>query len=353
MRPERYGFVIVDSKYDQLNIERFYRYEKEAFCIAEVSCAVGDKMMTTYIEGQDGLVDKREKTFDGDVEGQIEKEYEHLLKSLDCHFLLLVWKSQDEERLLFFSDTRRVRALELLDYLIAEFGLVRGNAGCASGQISSAILSVQIADMELADAMEYFLRMVMSYYEDCEWIEAREYGVVHSEEIANMTCYYKKKIAWAYVNSTDVVSEGEQIRIKTLENESGMLMEADAQRYIMIGCRGEVYDMTKEKFERTYEATDEPLDVFEQMLDFLPAIEKVSDGDYIGLDEVAHLCYPQRGAGIYACELQCRTKVFPANGNAEYFLGRPGDYMAIRMDDFTDIYVIQREIFLQTYEADV
>ncbi len=351
MQLKQCEFVLSDIKCNQLNIERYYHCEKEAFGVAEVSCAVGDALLTAYMERQNELSGEFEDASGVNTDCQVEKDYNQLLKAMNCHFLLVVWKSQDEDRLLFFSDTRRVRALEILDYLIAEFGLVRGDAGCASGQISSAILSVQIADMELADSVQYFLRMVTSYYEDCEWVEAARYGIVHSDEIAKMTRYYKKKIAWAYVNSTDVVSDGEQIRIKTLENESGMLMVADENRYIMIGCRGEVYDMTKEKFERTYEATDEPLDVFEQMLDFLPAIEKVSDGDYISLDEVAHLCYPQRGTGIYACELQRRTKVFPTDGNAEYFLGRPGDYMAIRMDDFTDIYVIQREIFLQTYEA--
>jgi len=331
MKPEEYGFTMVDVVDDQLNIEQCYRYENDSFVVAEIACEVGDEMMNRF-QGE-------QNEFDAG-----------LLRSLNCHFLLLVWKSQDEDRLLFLSDTRKIRALEFLDYLIAEFGLVRGSAECASGQISSAILSVQIAALDLSNVMEYLLQMTVSYYEDCDWIEAKEYGVVHCDEIASMTKYHKKKIAWAYVKSTDVVPAGEQIRIKSLENESGMLLTADADRYIMIGCRGEVYDITKEKFERTYEATDEPLDIFEQMLDFLPAIEKVSNGEYISLDDVANLCYPKRGAGIRACELDCRTKVFPAYENAEYFLGRPGDYMAVRMDDFTDIYVIQREIFLQTYE---
>ena len=73
---------------------------------------------------------------------------------------------------------------------------------------------------------------------------------------------------------------------------------------------------------------------------------------YISLDEAAHICYPSRGIGIYACELERRTKIFPVDNEEDYYLGRPGDYMAIRMDDFTDVYIIQREIFLQTYEAD-
>ncbi len=347
MRPDDYGFAMVDMANEQLNIKQCYRYEKDAFVVAQISCETGDALMNEYL-GEAGSLGHMDSSNDK----MTAERHREILQALDCHLLLLVWKSQDEDRLLFISDTRRVRALEFIDYLIAEFGLVRGNAECASGQISSAILEVQISGMDLANTMEYFIQMTMSYYEDCRWIEAAKYGVIHCDEIAKLTKYYKKKIAWAYVKSTDVVPEGEQIRIKSLENESGMLLTADEDTYIMIGCRGEVYDIKREKFEGTYDATDETLDVFEQMLDFLPAIERVSDGDYISLDDVANLCYPRRGAGIYASELTSRTKVFPAHDSMEYFLGRPGDYMAVRLDDFTDIYVIQREIFLQTYEQE-
>ena len=119
----------------------------------------------------------------------------------------------------------------------------------------------------------------------------------------------------------------------------------------MIGCRGEIYDIEKEKFENTYDVTDGKLDIFEQMLDFLPEVERESDGVYISLDEMAHLCYPKQGIEIYAKEIEKRTKVFPVMREQEYFLGRPGDYMAIRADDLCDIYIIQGEIFKQTYET--
>lgn len=34
----------------------------------------------------------------------------------------------------------------------------------------------------------------------------------------------------------------------------------------------------------------------------------------------------------------------------DYFLGREGDYLVAREDDMMDMYVIQKEIFTQTYE---
>lgn len=332
MNVEKYGFKAVDIVIPQFQIEKCYRYEEHDFVVAQVSGENGDEW-TQYYLGQ-----------------QQKGNNPELLNLFSCHLLLLTWKAQDEDWLLFVSDTRRVRALEFLDYIISEFGLVRGNAECASGQISSTILGVQLSELDLSDTMEYYLRMSNSYYEECDWIDAAQYGVEHEADIRKMRQYVKQKIAWAYVKSTDVVSAGEQVRVKSLENESGMLLTAGDDTYIMVGCRGEVYDINRIKFERTYEATEEELDIFEQMLDFLPAVETVSEGEYISLDDVARLCYPQQGQGIYGVELQRRTKVFPVNDNQEYFLGRPGDYLAVRFDDLTDMYIIQREIFLQTYE---
>ena len=271
-------------------------------------------------------------------------------ETYDCHFLLLLWAENDEKRVYFFSDTKRVRALEFLDYLLPEFGLVRGNATEANGRIASTILQVQMSEIDITDSLHYFLKMSNSYFCDCDCVLAREYGVEHGDEIMNLPIYVKKHIPWAYVRSIDLVKQGENIHIKSLENESGLEIISDEKNYIMIGYRGEVYDIKKEKFERTYETTEEPLDVFVQMMDMLPAAEIQSTGDYVSLEEMARLCYPKSGVGIYAKKLEKRTKVFPVGDGQEYFLGRPGDYMAVRPDDLCDIYIIESEIFYRTYE---
>lgn len=313
-----------------------YRRETERIVVAEISGEIY-KILSAGLTEDEHLAKATE-----DLKSYAEQ--------MNCHFLLLTWKESEEERLYFYSDTKKVRALEFLDYLISEFGLVRGNAGLAGGRISSAILKVKMAALDITETTEYFLKMAASYFDDCDWIDAAEYGKQNADDIPNRTRYVKKRIPWAYVRSVDIVSEGEQFAIKSLENESGITLTANEDTYIMVGCRGESYDMKRERFERSYEATDEPLDIFERMLDFLPEAEIVATGDFIGLDEMAHLCYPKKGAGIYAIKINKRTKVFPVNGDDEYYLGRPGDYLAVRPEDFSDVYIIQGEIFEQTYE---
>lgn len=277
-------------------------------------------------------------------------DLEMLRKVLDCQYMLFVADNKEEIRLFFVSATREIRALEFLDSMIPEFGLVKGGAECAKGQIASAILRVKMANIEISEVTKYFLKQAAEYFAGCDCIEAMEYSQNNREEIMELQRYVKRKEGWAFVKSLDVAEKGSQIRIKTLENESGMILTAQEDAYIMIGCRGEVYDMKRQKFESTYEATKEVLDVFEKMLDFIPAVENLATGEYVSLDELAHICYPKQGAGIYARKLTRRTKIFPAGETREYFYGRPGDYMAIRADDLSDSYIIQGDVFERTYE---
>ena len=228
--------------------------------------------------------------------------------------------------------------------------MVKGDARYAQGEISQAILGVLVGQQEAAGIMDYILQKAAAYFQECDCVEAGSYVLENQKVLESMDIYQKKPVKWAYVRSLDVVEKGQKLRIKSLENESGLILAADEETYIMIGCRGEIYDITRTKFETTYEASPEALDIFEQMLDFIPVIETVPEGEYISLDEVAHLCYPKKGNGIYAKQLEKRTKVFSSRDSQVYFLGRPGDYLAVRSDDLGDIYVIQKEVFAQTYE---
>lgn len=274
----------------------------------------------------------------------------NLHKNTGCPFVLTVYESPDEVILNFFSNTREIRALEFLDFILPEYSLIKGDAGIANGRISLAILRVQMADRNIQQSTEYILQRCQNYFSDCVCIQAADYMRTHGDALEQMELYYKIKIPWAYVRSTDIVPVGKKFYVKSLENESGITVAAAENIYIMIGCRGEVYDIQADKFHKTYEATEESLNILDQMLDFIPTIETLPEEEYISIDEIAHLCYPKNELGIYACQLDRRTKVFPVNYNQDYYIGRPGDYLAVREDDLQDIYIIQEDIFSQTYE---
>lgn len=332
MDSEKYGFVRWEKERLVPGIETAYMNRKHSIVVAEIIDPLESQLLDNVLE-ENGI----------GIATILQLHF-------DCNYLLLVHSVQEEIRVIAFSNERRVRAYEFLDYVISDFGLVKGNANYASGRVSYVYLGAKLSAFEMTGAMEYLFAKCYDYFEECDWIYALGYGSEHQEEIANMKRYRKKKIPWAYVRTLDIAKEGEIIKLRSLENESGIGIEAGEDAYIMIGSRGEVYDIKKEKFHKTYETTQEKIDIFDQMLDFLPEIQLESDGSYVMLDLYGKICYPKTDAGIYARPIEKRTKIFPAQEGQEYYLGRPGDYMAVRLDDMDDLYIIQADIFRDTYE---
>ena len=115
----------------------------------------------------------------------------------------------------------------------------------------------------------------------------------------------------------------------------------------MIGIRGEVYPNERTKFERSYKRLDTP---YSFRGEYEPVIKDVLEGKNVSLVPYAKSCITTGEVHIYVKELDHRVKVFTAWDKDKYMLGREGDYLAVRMDDMHDIYVIEKSIFHETYE---
>lgn len=268
-------------------------------------------------------------------------------------FILAYQERKEEVFVCFYSKDKSVRALEFVDFLVDRSAAVKGDGMMANAIISKLIINVSMSEYDTTDLQEFFNKKVDDYYEKCDWIFANEYIKENEKNILQYDLYKKKVVPWAFVKTTDIVSKGEGFKMKSLENETDMYMVADEELYIMIGCRGEIYNISKEKFDSTYEKSNEKFDIFSQMPDYIPEVIKVQNDEYVSLDDKAYLCYPKDDKRIYAKPIELRTKVFSEHNKGEYFVGRPGDYLAVREDDITDMYIIQREIFLQTYEKTI
>ncbi len=283
-------------------------------------------------------------------EKDLKEDYEVITKKYDSNFVFLILEEELQVKMTFASRLRIIRATEIMEYLIPEFGLVKGNSNQATGYISKPILKSKMVDAEIEDVTKYFEARIKEYRAETKYIVAKEYATQCEEEIRNLPQYTKKNVRWAMVKSTEIAPDGEIFSIKSLENESGIRIVADEKTYIMVGKRGEVYNISAEKFENTYEISGEQLDIFEEMLDYIPEAKLEATGEHIAIDELARICYPKGGTKIYVKQLQQRTKVFQGDGQGDYFLGREGDYMVIRAEDIFDIYIIKKEIFASTYE---
>ncbi len=279
------------------------------------------------------------------------------LKKMDCtaekqeNICTLFWaEDHNHIRLLFYSNTKNIQALEFMDYLVHDYVIVQGDGKIAQAVLAPAFLQVMMLDFEAENITQLLEKITEMYFFSCHCIYTKDFVEKNHDMILEMPQYAKKKIAWAYVHTTDIMKTGDKFYLKSIENQSRLLLEASEDLYIMIGCRGEIYHINKDKFQQTYEPSEEQLDIFQQMLSYLPEVERYENGEFITLDEIAHLCYPKASGGIYAAPLECRTKVFNPYNNGEYFLGRKDDYLAIRQDDLFDIYIIQKDIFHESYE---
>lgn len=275
-----------------------------------------------------------------------ERELSKILDDFEREMVVLIKILPDSVEVYCMSKTRTVRALEYVDYLVGAEGIAKGNETYAWGKVAKLILKLKETGKHI-EIGDIFKERAQMYFQTCDSVFAKTYASENA--VTEYPVYKKKNIPWAVVKTIDIAEPGKEILIRTLETVTGVRVKASPEMYVMIGILGEVYHITKEKFNSTYVESEEEVDIFEQMLEFIPAVEVVEDGSYVAIDTIAHLCYPKKGNGIYATQLTERTKVFPVNME-DYYVGKEGDYLVVRRDDLQDVYIIQKDIFEETYE---
>ena len=60
-------------------------------------------------------------------------------------------------------------------------------------------------------------------------------------------------------------------------------------------------------------------------------------------------CIPKKGTPILAKQLTKALKLYTIWDEENYMYGRPGDYVAVRPENPTDVYVIKQRVFEKTY----
>ncbi len=238
------------------------------------------------------------------------------------------------------SCVREVKAGELAEYLAGAYGGGGGHVGKGGGFIIRDLLERDGIRYTENSIEAYLTERMISYHQESEVV----YAGVKEEDPSLYKRYVKKELHLGYVEAAKLSSPGSSILIRTLEGDVNVRVEEDI--YVIIGIEGEVYPCRKEKFEKSYRMDETP---YSFPGEYPPAVVSSETGNRVELLPFAKSCVAKGGAGIYARKIDHRVKVFTTWDPDKYYLGVPGDYMAVRVDDLTDIYIIAGRIFDKTY----
>lgn len=237
------------------------------------------------------------------------------------------------------SCVNEISAADLAKFLTENTGSGGGHEQKAGGIIKYDIYGLLYPKKEIAD----FLREKMTeYFSESRVIRAGEFV----PDVSAMKKYRKKRLTIGYVPSTDIVPEGTDILIRTLEGDISVNAANDI--YIMIGVLGEVYPIKKEKFEKSYRDSSEPIFL---KTEYVPSIVEKPNYKIRLLTEYAKGCTSRTDSLIWASRLEQPVKVYTSWDKDRYYRGRSGDYLAAQYSDTSDVYIISDEVFDILYEA--
>lgn len=240
------------------------------------------------------------------------------------------------------SCVKEVNASELAEFLSVGIGSGGGHYEKAGGFVSMRLYEENFPTLH---AEAYFNQRMTRYFDSFEIIYAESY----KPDYTDMKKYAKRRLPMAYVKAADILAVGTPVTIRTLEGDLDMTVEDDL--YIMIGLKGDVHPNRRKSFEEAYHTLEETQSWKDYMrkTEYAPVIKDRTSGKDMRLTDYAHSCIPTGEVHIYARPLEKGVKVFTAWDKERYMLGKPGDYLAVSCDDEQDIYVIERDLFLKSY----
>lgn len=231
------------------------------------------------------------------------------------------------------SCVKEVHANELAAYLSTGYGGGGGHLFKAGGSLNPDKLDLP-AQTLLANRMhEYFEAYTIMYAKDTVL------------DTADMKLYEKLPQEVGAVRLVDLFEPGTHIEIRTLEGDVEVTITEDS--YLMIGIEGEVYPTNRKKLLTSYQELNRP---YEREFEYSPNVKDLSSGEKKDVMKFAQAVISNGGARIYARPIQQGVKLFTAWDEEKYYLGNPGDFIAVRAEDEHDIYLIKERIFPMLYK---
>lgn len=237
------------------------------------------------------------------------------------------------------SCIKEVRADELARFLTKGIGSGGGHLEKAGGFISMGRYDEHY---QTVSPETYFSGKMDDYFSSFDIFYA-ENGPA---DITGMSKYKKYKTPVGFVKTSSFLPDRTPALIRTFDGDIETTASDDT--YIIIGLLGDAYPVSRKKFEQSYETTGE---AYEIHVTYNPTIKNQQTGENHSLLQYAKICIPVLEPVVYARPLKKSAKVFTLWDADKYLLGNPGDYLVVRSENLSDIYVIDKDVFEKTYTA--
>ena len=250
---------------------------------------------------------------------------------------------QDGYRYSVRSCIKEVNASELAEYLAEGIGSGGGHYEKAGGFISMKLYEEKYPTLH---AEGYFNNRMVEYFDSYELVYASKYAV----DITDMRSYEKKALPLGYVEADKLFPVGTPITIRTFKGDTDQKVWDGL--YLVVGHKGDVRLMDRGEFEATYQPEKEKYRMADCEIkpEYVPVVRNGNTGKKKVLTEYTWKCLPVRKQHIYAKPLERGMKLFTLWEKDRYMLGKPGDYLAVRVDDPHDIFIIPQAIMELIYE---
>ncbi len=265
------------------------------------------------------------------------------LETVGVDICLAYYAGEQEIRFSVRSCIKEVHANELAAFLAEGIGGGGGHMTKAGGSVRPEKLAGLRNDgkTEGPDAVhDEFKSRLDRYFSMYRVIYAKD----ETLDVSDMKMFEKQPRILGHVKLSDVFPLNTRVEIRTLEGDINIRVEEDI--FLMIGIDGEVYPINEKKLESSYRKCDGP---YERTFEYEPCIKDTVTGEKKGVLKFAKPVMSTGQVRIYAKPLKEHVNLFTAWDEEKYYLGRPGDFIAVREDDMHDIYVINKDVFHRIY----
>lgn len=245
------------------------------------------------------------------------------------------------------SGAWETQANQLAQYLAEGLGNGGGHRRKAGGFLNDRLLENVLGGRSLR---QFFAGRLEEYFSQQDVICMD--GQDELPDMAGAKLYRKKQIVMGYVYVRDMgYPRKTRLRIRMLEGDRIVPVREDS--VLILGAESEVYVNSQAYFLAHNIPREEPY-VFRE--EYIPAVaeavkaetEEDMGGEVRSVKDLARACVARPDSCIRARQLTRRTKLL-WTGREECLEGAPGDWLAAREENPSDMYIIKERIFEKTY----